>query len=143
MNDRILSEINFGNGFIILFFDEEGDIMIRKVIELFFDVDDEFLCNICSLSDVEVLLIKVNNSFLKNEEEEKNEKGVDVVVITNSYGKDGIVILDDDEGEIIIDVESINGLKKRLVDIEIFEAFSNKRIKLVNESINFDIVELD
>lgn len=143
LNDRTLSEINLGNGSIILFSDEEGDTMIRKAIELFLDVDDELPCNTCSLPDVEVPLIKANNSPSKNEEEEKNEKGADVVATTNSHGEEGIVILDDDEGEIIIDAEPINGSKKRPVDTEISEAPSNKRTKLVNEPTNSDIVELD
>lgn len=143
LNDRTLSEINLGNGSIILFSDEEGDTMIRKAIELFLDVDDELPCNTCSLPDVEVPLIKANNSPSKNEEEEKNEKGADVVATTNSHGEEGIVILDDDEGEITIDAEPINGSKKRPVDTEISEAPSNKRTKLVNEPTNSDIVELD
>ncbi|QHS72581.1 E1 ubiquitin-activating protein UBA2 [Saccharomyces paradoxus] len=143
LNDRTLSEVNLGNGSIILFSDEEGDTMIRKSIELYLSVDDELPCDTCRLPDIQVPLVKTGNSTSTNEEQERGEKGTDAVTTANSHGEDGIVILDDDENEIVIDMEPMNGSKKRPIDTEVSETSSNKRTKLANESTNFDIVGLD
>lgn len=143
LNDRTLSEVNLGNGSIILFSDEEGGTMIRKSIELYLSVDDELPCDTCRLPDIQVPLVKDDDSTSTNEEQEGGEKGADAVTTANSHGEDGIVILDDDENEIVIDMEPMNGSKKRPIDNEVAEMSSNKRTKLANESTNSDIVELD
>ncbi|CAI4038251.1 hypothetical protein SMKI_04G5930 [Saccharomyces mikatae IFO 1815] len=143
LNDRTLSEVNLGNGSILLFSDEEGDTMVRKSIELYLDVNDELPHNTCRLPDIEVPLLKVGSNLSKNEVEEANKRDNDIATATGSDGVEGIVVLDEDEGDIIIDTEQVNESKKRSADIEVSGGPSIKRAKLVNELNNSDVVELD
>ncbi|EJS42199.1 uba2p [Saccharomyces arboricola H-6] len=140
LNDRTLSEVNLGNGSIILFSDEEGDTMVRKSIEMYLDVNDEFSPNTCRLPNIKVPLVKSSDS-LSNEEED--EKGDDVTTTMKNQEKDGVVILDEGEDDIVIDIEPLSDSKKRSADIEDFNGPNSKRTKLANESADFDIVELD
>ncbi|CAI4059114.1 hypothetical protein SKDZ_04G5900 [Saccharomyces kudriavzevii ZP591] len=143
LNDRTLSEVNLENGSIILFSDENDDTMVRKSIELYLDVNDRFPCDTCKLPDVKVPLVASTDDLSKNEEDEEKEEDKAVGTTDNNKEKDGIVILGDDESDIVIDTEPSNDSKKRPAGVQELGEPSNKRKKLANDPVNFDLVELD